>query len=108
MNKPNIQERITRFNANNEIRKAEEYKRIQTIIQNKRYLEEISQWKDRMRFDLFLLADNILEMLEEQRDRNVPKTPNEPWNKQFCEAIELLPEARKFAQDCWYGCVRKE
>ena len=64
---------------------------------------EFREWKERMRFDLALRADEILERLEEQRDRNCPKTPDEEWSREFCEAIRLIPAARRFAQECLYG-----
>lgn len=63
------------------------------------------EWKERMQFDLFLTADEILQMLEEQQDRNVPRTPNEPWNAQFCEAVRTIPAARRFAEMCMAECI---
>ena len=66
---------------------------------------EFREWKERMRFDLALTADRIVEMLEEQRDRNMPKTADETWNREFCQAVRLLPAARRFAKDCMYDCI---
>ena len=66
---------------------------------------EFAEWKERMRFDLYLTADRILEMLEEQRDMNVPKTPDEPWNEKFCEAVRMIPAARRFAERCMMQCI---
>lgn len=68
---------------------------------------EFREWKERMRFDLALTADRIVELLEEQRDLYVPKTPDEPWSKEFCKAVRLLPAARRFAQDCMFGSFKK-
>lgn len=65
------------------------------------------EWKERKQFDLALVADRIVEILEEQRDRNVPKTPGEEWNEKFCEAVRLLPEAREFAEECMADCMKE-
>ena len=66
---------------------------------------EFREWKDRMGFDLALTADRLVRILEWQRDRNTPKTPDEPWNPKFCEAVRLLPYARRFAEDCMFKCI---
>ena len=63
---------------------------------------------DRMRFGLFLLADMILEKLEEQRDLYVPKTADEPWKKEFCNAIRMIPAAHRFADRCLMDCVKEK
>lgn len=76
------------------------------IAQRKRKEErEYREWLHRTQFDLFLIADKIVSMLEEQRERYVPKTPDETWHPLFCQAIELLPLARQFAQDCYFDCI---
>jgi len=67
--------------------------------------KEFREWKERIRFDLALTADRIVEILEEQRDRNMPKTADETWNREFCQAVRLLPAARRFAKDCMYDCI---
>lgn len=85
-----------------------EAKRAEKALKMRKEAQEFAAWKDRMQFDLALTADQIVQMLEEQRDQNVPKTPNEPWNTRFCEAIRLLPAAKRFAQDCLFNCVRKD
>lgn len=66
---------------------------------------EFREWKERMRFDLLLTADEILERLEEQRDQNVPRTPDEPWNAKFCEAVRTIPAARRFSENCMMQCI---
>lgn len=55
-------------------------------------------------FRLWEIADRIVERLEEMRDANEPK-PDEAWNAEFCHAVELLPEARQFAEECWWDYV---
>lgn len=66
------------------------------------------EWKERMQFDLALTADRIVEMLEEQRDKNAPADPDGEWSEKFCEAIRLLPGARRFAQNCWFRNIKEE
>ena len=47
-------------------------------------------------FDLYLLADRVLDLLEETRDRNAPKGTEEDWNDRFCGAVEAIPEVKRF------------
>ena len=78
------------------------------IAQRRRVRErEFREWKDRMGFDLHLTADQIVFMLERIRDDNVPKDPYEAWNRNFRIAIELLPEARQFAEDTMMDCIKQ-
>ena len=86
----------------------EESRRAEMALKMRKEAQEFSVWKDRMRFDLFLAADRILEMLEEQRDLNVPKTPDEPWNAKFCEAVRVIPAARRFAENCMMDCTKEK
>ena len=86
----------------------EETRRAENAIQARKNAQEIAEWKDRMTFDLFLAADMIVEKIEEQRDENLPTTPDEPWNPLFCKAIETIPEARAFAEECMMRCIREE
>jgi len=64
------------------------------------------EWKEQMQFDLALTADKLVEMLEEQRDMNEPKTMDEPWNRLFCEALRFLPGARRFAKYCMMQSIK--
>lgn len=82
-----------------------EAKRAEMALQKRKREREFQAWKDRMQFDLALAADQIVEKLEEQRDQNAPKTAGEPWNKQFCRAVRLLPAARRFAEDLMFNCI---
>ena len=77
-------------------------------LQRRKNAIEFAEWKERMQFDLALTADDIVRRLEELRDRNVPKTPYEPWSDNFCKAVELLPGARRFAEDCMMECMKKK
>lgn len=82
------------------VRQAENAQRMRKEAQSFR------EWKARARFDLALTADQILEKLEQMRDENMPRTPGEKWNARFCEAVRLIPEARRFAEDCMADCMK--
>lgn len=69
--------------------------------------EEMRRWQDRMAFDTYLLADRILERLIRMRDENMPKSVDEEWNDEFCEAVRLIPEAKMFLDDAWMDTIRK-
>lgn len=103
--KPSIAERVARHNADNSQREKHEAERIERMIEQRRWEDDFRQWKERMAYDLFLTADRIVEMLEEQRDAYAPKTPDETWHPLFCQAIELIPVAREFAKNCYFECI---
>lgn len=105
MKKPDIRERVNRTNAYNAERKTQEYDRIKQAISLRHEQEEFEEWKKIMRFEIALSAFQIVRKLEDQRDMNVPQPPDFVWNSLFCEAIRMIPEAKRFAQDCWYDCV---
>ena len=73
-------------------------------LQRRKNAIEFQQWKQRMQFDLALLADDIVRRLEDVRDDKRPRTYGD-WDKDFCEAVKLLPEARRFADDCMMNCM---
>lgn len=87
-------------------------KQIQTTVsiqvEHRAHEEEMRQFKERMSFDLYLLADKILERIEDQIHDHAPKTQDEPWSKEFCEAVRLLPEARQFREECLMNCTKEE
>ena len=53
-------------------------------------------------FEQWKAADGIVRRLEEIREKNEPKLPDEEWNEAFCMAIQALPEAQQFEKDCWW------
>lgn len=76
--------------------------------QRKRVRErEFAEWKERMRFDLALTAEDIVRKLENVRDEKRPRTYGE-WDDDFCRAVELLPEARQFAEDCMMNSMKEK
>lgn len=103
--KPNINERINRANAATEERKSQEHQRIHAMIEARREVEDFAAWKTWMRFEMDLMAFSLLRKLEEQRDTYAPTHPDDDWSEEFCEAVRMLPEVRRFAEDCWYDIV---
>lgn len=106
--KPNINERMARHAANNEERERKESERIERAIAHRAFTDELSAWKERMEFDLYLVADRILEALERQRDMHMPKPPDYVWDEAFCTAVETIPEARRFMEDCMMKCTKEK
>lgn len=66
---------------------------------------ELREWQDRMKFNLALAADRIVQRMEEVRDTSRPRTYGDRWTEGFSTAVELLPEARRFADDCMMDCM---
>ena len=60
---------------------------------------ENGKLNDRITFELYLIVSDILHQLEDQRDQNEPKTPEEPWNDDFCDALRLIPETRLLQEE---------
>ena len=68
---------------------------------------ESKEWAEKMRLDMAILADRIVERLEEVRDARRPRTYGEEWDESFCTAVVTLPEARRFADDCMMDCMKE-
>ena len=86
----------------------DEIRRAEIALQARKRAIEDREWKEKMQFDLALAADQIVQRLEEERDKNVPHTADEPWNDDFAGAIRVLPEARRFADDCMMNCTERK
>lgn len=84
-----------------------ERKRAEIGLKMRKEARELAEWKEQMQFRLYLLSDRILEMLENQRDDNVPTRPDETWNKQFCNAIRAIPAAEVFTEKCLMKCMKE-
>ena len=102
--RPSMAERIARHAENNRERDAMEHERVRRAVEHRRTQEEFRSWKERMRYDLYLTAGEILKRLERIRDENEPG-PDDEWNDEFCRAIELIPEARRFYEDMAMECT---
>lgn len=86
----------------------EKQRQAEIAIKMRKRAIAIREWKERTQFGLFLMADEILRRLEDQRDRNVPTKADEPWNKEFAEAVRLIPTARRFAEECYARCMKEK
>ena len=97
------------FNLGLELEKPidpEKQRQAEIAIQRRKRQHELEEWKNRRQFDLMLMADRIVERLEETRDEYRPRTYGD-CDERFCMAVKLLPEARRFAEDCEMDCNRK-
>ena len=102
--RPSMAERIARHNQDNALREHEENERVLRAVEHRRTQEEFRKWKEKMGFDLYLTSIDILKRLEKIRDDNMPG-PDDDWNDEFCMAIELIPEARRFYEDMAMECT---
>ena len=102
--RPSMAERIARHNQDNALREHEENERVLRAVEHRRTQEEFRKWKGKMGFDLYLTSIDILKRLEKIRDDNMPG-PDDDWNDEFCMAIELIPEARRFYEDMAIECT---
>ena len=105
--KPSMADRIARHAEDNRERDLKEHERVSRAIARRKEREEFIAWKERMGFDLYLTALEICRRLEELREANEPKDPDDEWNEDFCKAIELLPEARRFYEDMAMECTKE-
>ncbi len=103
--RPDIRERIARHAENNHERDMQEHERVMRAVEHRRTQEEFQKWKEKMGFDLYLTATQILIILTCQRDMNAPKHPDDEWSDEFREAVELIPEARRFCEDMAMECT---
>ena len=102
--RPDIKDRIARHAENNHERDMQEHERVLRAVEHRRTQEEFRKWKGKMGFDLYLTSIDILKRLEKIRDDNMPG-PDDDWNDEFCMAIELIPEARRFYEDMAIECT---
>lgn len=102
--RPDIRDRIARHAENNHERDMQEHERVLRAVEHRRTQEEFRKWKEKMGFDLYLTSIDILKRLEQIRDDNMPG-PDAEWNEEFCMAIELIPEARRFYEDMAIECT---
>ena len=76
-------------------------------IQRRKNAIEFAEWKEKMRFDLALTAEDLVRKMENMRDDSRPRRYGEEWSSDFCNAVLLLPEARLFAEDCMMYCMKE-
>lgn len=94
-----FRKRMERAQQAQEEQEKRRHEAIARQIELREHQEETRRWKERMTFDLYLMAGMILDSLIDQRDRNTPKIQDEPWNDLFCEAVRLIPEAKMFLEE---------
>lgn len=82
-------------------------KQAEIALQRRRKARELQEFREKMQFGLALAAEQIVDRLEEARDRHRPRTYGE-WDPAFCTAVKLLPEARAFEEECAMDCVKEE
>ena len=81
-------------------------KAAEMAIQRRKRARELQEWKEKMQFDMALVADRITEKLEEVRDEHRPRTYGN-WDEEFYMAVRLLPEAREFTEKCELECIKE-
>lgn len=81
-------------------------KQAEIALQRRKKAREMLEWKERMQFNLYLLAERLVDRLENDRDDHRPRTYGE-WDERFYTAVRLLPEARQFAEDCLMDCTKQ-
>ena len=81
-------------------------KQAEIAIQRRKKAREMLEWKERMQFNLYLLAERLVDRLENDRDDHRPRTYGE-WDERFYTSVRLLPEARRFAEDCMIDCTKQ-
>jgi len=81
-------------------------KQAEIALQRRKRAREMQEWKEQMQFNLFLLAEKLVDRLENDRDEHRPKTYG-AWDEAFCTSVKLLPYARQFAEDCMMDCIKE-
>lgn len=103
--RPSMAERIARHNQDNALREHEENERVRRAVEHMRTQEEFRKWKEKMGFNMYLTATQLLMVLTCQRDMNAPKHPDDEWSEEFRQAVELIPEVRQFYEDMAMECT---
>lgn len=103
-----FRQRLARADAAREEQERLTHDRVSRKIAHLELEEEMRRWQDRMAFDTYLLADRMLEALVRIRDENRPKSADEEWNEEFCEAVRFIPEAKRFLDEAWMDTIKKQ
>lgn len=105
--RPSIADRIARHAEDNRQRDIQEHERVIRAIEHRRTEEEFREWQKKMGFNMYLTASQLLMVLICQRDMNAPKHPDDEWNEEFRQAVEMIPEARRFYEDMAMECTKE-
>lgn len=84
------------------------HEEIRRQIAYREWMEETRRWKERVEYDIYLISGMILDRLTRQRDENIPAGPDAEWNEKFCEAVRLIPEAKRFVEEMSMRVIQKE
>lgn len=103
--RPDIRDRIARHAEDNRERDLKEHQRIAAAIALRKMADAFTAWNERMRFNMYLTGLDMVRHLEELRDMNAPKHPDDEWNEEFRTAVELIPEVRQFYEDMAMECT---
>lgn len=85
--------------ARQQAEKEKEAERITMALRAFREGQELEGWKKIATFRLCLMADKIVQRIEEIREEFRPRTYGE-WDERFVLAVKYLPEAREFVEEC--------
>lgn len=96
--------RIEKSRKAREAREKETSARIAARVAHLEFEADTRRWAERMRFDLYLTAGDILTRLERIRDGNIPGA-GEEWNEDFRTAVELIPAARALLEETGIRCM---
>lgn len=92
-------QRMERAKQAQKERERRRHEQIARRIAEREQQEKDRQWRERAMYGMYLLADTLLDRLTDMRDRNAPRTPDEPWNEAFCQAVSAIPEAKRFLEE---------
>jgi len=87
---------------------ADNAKQQSEVLRNIEHERVEQKAQTKLLFCLWYMMDKKLEELEKIRDTNAPKTPDEPWNEQFCTAVEKIPEVKRLCNDLWFAYTNND
>lgn len=91
--------RLERAQKAQEAQERAQHEKVSRQIAHRRFWDDMDRWAGMAEYDLYLIADVLLDRLKKQRDDNAPKGPDDEWNEAFRDAIELIPEAKMFLDE---------
>lgn len=59
-------------------------------------------------FCLWMMMDNLLRTLEEQRYVHAPKLPYDDWDDEFCEAVEKIHDVKEICNELWFAYINAD
>ena len=77
-------------------------------LKRKRDEQAFQERVNKAHYNMYLAVLSLEMRLEEQRDSNRPLRYGDEWNKDFCDAVRLLPEVREYADYFLIKCTEKK